>query len=166
MENLLRIKNQSEYIFSDPSQFGRQADIFTACTSNGALRLTTQFISLLEKQFPVKSPFTKMKCRFPVDFAVALSVHVNHLNRCLKDITGKTTSQHIAERIILEAGMLLHSSKWNVCEIGYCFGFEEGPHFINFFKKKAKMSPTAYRKMIRSGIIKIPEFSAQAIYSY
>jgi AraC-like DNA-binding protein len=98
-----------------------------------------------------------MKCRFPVDFAAALAVHVNHVNRCLKDITGKTTSQHIAERIILEASILLYTSKLNVCEIGYCFGFEEGPHFINFFKKNAKMSPTAYRKMIRSGNIEIPE---------
>lgn len=138
-------------------QLGCQAETLNACISNGALRLATQFLNLLERQFPVSSPLRKMKHRFPIDFAAALAVHVNHLNRCLKDITGKTTSQHIAERIILEAGILLYSSKLNVCEIGYCFGFEEGPHFINFFKKNAKMSPTAYRKMIRSQQAELPE---------
>lgn len=127
------------------------------CNSNGALRLTEMFFQLLEKQFPISSPATKMKYRFPLDFAEKLSVHVNHLNKCLKDITGKTTSQHIADRITLEASILLYSSKWNICEIGYCFGFEEGPHFINFFKKNAKMSPTAYRRLTRSKINDVSE---------
>jgi AraC-like DNA-binding protein len=118
--------------------------------SNGTLRLAELFFELLEKQFPISSPYCKMSCRYPVDFAAFLSVHVNHLNRCLKDVTGKTTSQHIADRITREACMLLQNSRWNVCEIGYCFGFEEGPHFINFFKKHTQISPNAYRKITRS----------------
>lgn len=47
------------------------------------------FLKLLEQQFNESSFNHKMKYRFPVDFAVALSVHVNHLNRFLKAITGK-----------------------------------------------------------------------------
>jgi AraC-like DNA-binding protein len=125
--------------------------------SNGALRLTSLFFEILDKQFPICFVGQKMKCRFPVDFAGMASVHVNHLNRCLKDITGKTTSQHIADRLVKEAQTLLKHTEWNVCEIGYCFGFEEGPHFINFFKKNAKMSPTAYRRMIRSEFSKVKE---------
>jgi AraC-like DNA-binding protein len=149
MENALLLKNHPGHMFLEPMPLSSQPEYKLFCSSNGALRMTDLFFDLLEKQFPVSSPNNKMKYRYPVDFAAALSVHVNHLNRCLKDITGKTTSQHIADRIILEARILLHGSKWNICEIGYCFGFEEGPHFINFFKKNVKMSPNAYRRLIR-----------------
>jgi AraC-like DNA-binding protein len=159
MENAYPLKGFSGHILREPSHFYTESQNAQKYPSNGALRLTTVFFDLLEKQFPVCAPNRKMKYRFPVDFADALSVHVNHLNRCLKDITGKTTSQHIADRITLEASVLLHNSKWNVCEIGYCFGFEEGPHFINFFKKNAKMSPTAYRRMIRSKISEVNNVS-------
>jgi len=118
--------------------------------SNGALRLTAIFFELLEKQFPINSIKQKMKFRFPVDFAGALSIHVNHLNKCLKDITGKTTSQLIAERMMKEAQILLSCTDWNICEIGYCLKFEEVSHFINFFKKYKNINPTAYRKIARS----------------
>lgn len=150
METARLINNQSQHNLFASMPSGRHSNHQSACASNAALRLADLFFDLLEKQFLTRSPNSKMKCRYPVDFAAALSVHINHLNRCLKDITGKTTSQLIADRIVLEAGILLHDSKWNVCEIGYCFGFEESPHFINFFKKNVKMSPSAYRRMTRS----------------
>jgi len=153
MENALLTKNYYNHILFEPMYFSNHSENKPIGGSNGALRLTEMFFDLLEKQFPDSSPGRKMKCRFPVDFAETLSIHVNHLNRCLKDTTGKTTSQHIADRIILEACALLHDSKWNICEIGYRFGFEEGPHFINFFKKNMKMSPTAYRRLIRSKLM-------------
>jgi AraC-like DNA-binding protein len=125
----------------------KKVDHYTV--SNGALRLTALFFELLNRQFPIRLIHQKVSSRFPTDFAEAASVHVNHLNRSLKGITGKTTSQLIAERIAGEAQTLLKYSEWNVCEIGYCLGFEEGPHFINFFKKNTHMSPSAYRKMVR-----------------
>jgi len=118
-----------------------------SCDSNGALRLTYLFIKLLENQFPVESIQQKLKYRYPGDFATALFVHVNHLNRALKEVTGKTTSQLIAERIIKEACGLLNYTEWNICEIGWCLGFEEVPHFINFFKKNRQVAPNAYRKI-------------------
>ncbi|WP_259067906.1 helix-turn-helix domain-containing protein [Mucilaginibacter sp. X4EP1] len=149
VENTCSSKNFIGYTGTEILQFSGAAGDFPGCTSNGALRLTITFLKLLEQQFPIGSIGHKMKYRFPVDFADMLSVHVNHLNRSLKDITGKTTSQLIAERITKEASGLLLYTGWNICEIGYCFGFEEGPHFINFFKKNARMSPTAYRKIIR-----------------
>ena len=149
MENALLIKNYPDYILFEPTRLSKHSENKAMGGSNGALRLTEMFFVWLEKQFPI-TPGRKMKCRFPVDFADVLSVHVNHLNRCLKGTTGKTTSQHIADRIVLEACALLHQPKWNICEIGYRFGFEEGSHFINFFKKNMKMSPTAYRRLIRS----------------
>jgi len=49
-------------------------------------------MELLERQFPIESPIQRMKLRSPIDFANQLAVHVNHLNRAIKETMGKTTS--------------------------------------------------------------------------
>ena len=36
-----------------------------------------------------------------------LNVHVNYLNRAVKEVTGKSTTTHITERIVSEAKALL-----------------------------------------------------------
>jgi AraC-like DNA-binding protein len=90
----------------------------------------------------------QVKFRSPTEFASQLAVHVNHLNRALKEVTGKTTSQLIAERIVQEARALLKHTDWNISEIAWCLGFEELPHFINFFKKNAQITPKSFRMAI------------------
>ncbi len=114
-------------------------------SSNAATRISTLFMELLERQFPIETPNHRMRLRSPIDFSEQLSIHVNHLNRSLKELTGKTTTQLIAERIAQEARMLLRHTNWNVSEIGFCLGFEEPAHFINFFRKNNNETPKAYR---------------------
>jgi AraC-like DNA-binding protein len=114
-------------------------------TSNGATRIASLFAELLERQFPIESTLQSMKLRSPIDFAGQLSVHVNHLNRSLKEITGKTTSQLITERVSQEARILLRHTNWTISEVGYCLGFEESSHFINFFKKNCNETPNSFR---------------------
>ncbi|MDP4209675.1 MAG: helix-turn-helix transcriptional regulator [Bacteroidota bacterium] len=113
--------------------------------SNASTRIASLFAELLERQFPIESQVQRMKLRSPVDFAGHLSVHVNHLNRSLKEVTGKTTSQLIAERVSQEARALLKHTNWNISEIAFSLGFEELSHFINFFKKNFKETPKTYR---------------------
>jgi len=108
-------------------------------------RITSVFVELLERQFPIESPAQRFSLRSAKDFANQLSVHVNHLNRAIKDTTGKTTTHHIADRLLAEARALLRHTDWNISEIGYCLGFEEPTHFNNFFKKQTSLSPTAFR---------------------
>jgi AraC-like DNA-binding protein len=115
---------------------------------NAATRLSTLFIDLLERQFPIESSIQRLKLRSPIDFAGQLAIHVNYLNRALKDTTGKTTSQLIAERIIQESKALLKHTTWNISEIGYCLGFEEPPNFINFFKKYTGSTPKSFREIL------------------
>lgn len=112
---------------------------------NAAARISSLFMELLERQFPIESIQQTMKFRSATEFADQLSVHVNHLNRALKDATGKTTTQIIGERIVQEAKALLKHSNWNIAEIGYSLGFEEAPHFINFFKKSTQFTPRSFR---------------------
>ncbi|MFN8354210.1 MAG: helix-turn-helix transcriptional regulator [Spirosomataceae bacterium] len=108
-------------------------------------RITSLFIELLERQFPIESPLQRMKLRVPADFAAHLSVHINHLNRALKTVTGKTTTSLIAERLLQEARTLLKHTDWHIAEIGYCLGFDEPSHFISFFKRNMQTTPGVFR---------------------
>ncbi|HEU4554398.1 MAG TPA: helix-turn-helix transcriptional regulator [Chitinophaga sp.] len=114
-------------------------------THNAAARVSSLFAELLERQFPVESPHQRLKLRTAKDYANRLSVHVNHLNKVLKESTGKTTTDLISSRIVQEAKVLLKQTDWSVSEIAYCLGFEEVAHFSNFFRKQTDFSPLAFR---------------------
>ena len=112
---------------------------------NASQRISTLFLELLERQFPVDDNHQTVNLRSASDFAKQLNVHVNHLNRALKDTTEKTTSQIIGERILQESKILLKHSAWSVSEIAYALGFNEVTHFNNFFKKHVALSPLKFR---------------------
>ena len=79
------------------------------------------------------------------DYAGLLYVTPNHLNRTVKDITGRTASSHIAEMILLEAKSLLQYTELSVAEIAWRLGFSEPSSFHRFFKKEADLTPVEYR---------------------
>ncbi|MET0758958.1 MAG: AraC family transcriptional regulator [Flavobacterium sp.] len=74
---------------------------------NAAQRISTLFLELLERQFPIDNAHQILLLRSASDFAQKLNIHVNHLNRSIKEASDKTTSQLIAERILQEAKILL-----------------------------------------------------------
>ena len=113
--------------------------------SNAAVRISSLFTELLERQFPIESPVQQIALRAPSQYANQLSVHVNHLNRALRETSGKTTSRLISERLLQEAKTLLLHTHWNIGEVAWCLGFEERSHFINFFKKNAQVTPGTFR---------------------
>ena len=121
------------------------ADTF-AQPHNAAARLAARFLDLLEQQFPVESPEQTLELKTAQEFADRLAVHVNHLNRAVKDVTGKPTSTHIASRITDEAKALLLHTTWSVAEIAYSLGFAYPTYFNNFFKKQTGITPLACRK--------------------
>ncbi|MDB4919009.1 AraC family transcriptional regulator [Mucilaginibacter sp.] len=108
-------------------------------------RITSVFTELLERQFPIESPSQRFTLRSAKDYAEQLAVHVNHLNRAIRQTTGKTTTDHIFERLTREAIALLKHTNWNISEISYSLGFEEPAHFNNFFKKQTTTTPSVYR---------------------
>lgn len=113
---------------------------------NASERVASLFLELLERQFPVEDYQHPLHLKSPNDFAQSLSVHVNHLNRSVKSITGKNTSSHISERIITEAKALLRHSDWSVSQIGYSLGFEYPTYFNNYFKRLTGATPSAFRE--------------------
>src|ERR1700733_5239775 len=59
---------------------------------NAATRITHLFMDLLERQFPIERSAEPLRLRTAQDFAAGLAVHVNYLNRSVKNVTGKQTS--------------------------------------------------------------------------
>ena len=112
---------------------------------NASQRIATLFMELLERQFPIDENHPRVGLRSASDFAQQLNIHVNHLNRAIKAITDKTTTQIISERVLQEAKILLKHSIWNVSEIADALGFMEVTHFNNFFKKNVQTSPLKFR---------------------
>jgi AraC-like DNA-binding protein len=114
-------------------------------TINASQRISALFVELLERQFPIDDQHPAIKLRSASEFADQLNIHVNHLNRAVKETLQKTTTVVIAERLVQEAKILLRHSKWGVAEIAYSLGFTEATHFNNFFKKHTEVSPTKFR---------------------
>jgi AraC-like DNA-binding protein len=114
---------------------------------NASQRISSLFMELLERQFPIDENHSKLELRTASQYAKQLNVHVNHLNKAVKENSGKTTSQIIAGRVLQEAKIVLKHSPWNVSEIAYAFGFKEVTHFNNFFKKHVQLSPLKFRAL-------------------
>ena len=113
--------------------------------STAAERITSIFLELLERQFPIESPAQRVRFRTPGEFAEQLNVHINHLNKVLKVATGKTTSQIIADRYMMEARAMLKHTSWNIAEIAFSLGFEDPSYFVKYFKKQTQTTPKGYR---------------------
>lgn len=116
--------------------------------NNALSRLSSVFLELLERQFPVESADRPLELKTAADYAKELSVHVNYLNRAVKEVTGKSTSTHIGERVLAEAKALLQHTDWNVSDVAYALGYEYPTYFNNFFKKMTGINPSAFRDQL------------------
>ena len=112
---------------------------------DASARIACMFLELLDRQFPIDSLEETFSLRTAQDYSARLSVHVNHLNFAVKLITGKTTTEHIAARIFLEAQALLKYTSWTISQIALCLGFEHASNFSSFFRKRSGITPGMFR---------------------
>ncbi|WP_163406898.1 helix-turn-helix domain-containing protein [Flavobacterium ajazii] len=105
-----------------------------------AMVLTTKFKELL---------YTHIKKEHGVGFyASLLNVTPNHLNKSLKNVTGKSPAKWIDETILLEAKYLLYQTNLSVSEIALQVGYYDQSYFSRIFKKQEGITPVQYRKLI------------------
>ncbi|MCW3462704.1 AraC family transcriptional regulator [Chitinophaga nivalis] len=107
--------------------------------------LAQKFTDKLEKQFPIEYTHQQLPLKTAKEFAQVLNTHPNHLNACVKSVTGRTVSEHIRQRMLLEARLLLIHTDWHIAEIAWCLGFEDPGNFTHFFKNHSGQSPHLYR---------------------
>jgi AraC-like DNA-binding protein len=138
------IRNQVNLIIHEAIKMQPAVAYFTP--QNAAARISNLFLTLLEKQFPVDVPRYPLALKRAGDYAEKLSVHVNHLNAAVQEITGRSTTAHINDKIVSEARSLLRHTDWSVAEIAYGLGFEYASYFNNFIKKHTGLTPLQIRK--------------------
>ena len=105
---------------------------------SSSARLTAHFRQLLTHHILSK--------RTVNDYADLLAVTPNHLNKCVKETTGKPASLLIAEMLLLEAKVLLGQPGLPISEIAYRLSFDDLSYFARFFKKHTGLNPTDYRQ--------------------
>lgn len=81
------------------------------------------------------------------EYAALLAVTPNHLNKIIKEQTGKTASSFIENMLIMEAKALLRYTELSISEIAYQLDFTDPSHFNKFFKKEAGVTPLVYRNV-------------------
>ncbi|MBF4519462.1 AraC family transcriptional regulator [Flavobacterium sp. ANB] len=80
------------------------------------------------------------------DYAEMQQLHENYLSTILKERTGKTAGQLIAEKTLSTAKILIQDSQYTMKEIAYMLGFSYTSYFSIFFKKHTGLTPLDYRK--------------------
>lgn len=81
-------------------------------------------------------------------YASAFALTPKRLNEITKETTGRTVTELLHDRIILESKRNLAFSHKSVKEICYELGFEDPAYFSRFFKNNTGISPQDFRDMM------------------
>ncbi|HVU99551.1 MAG TPA: AraC family transcriptional regulator [Puia sp.] len=99
---------------------------------NRATHIFDQFMDLLEKKYSTHHR--------PADYSEELFLSTSYLNQTIKAVSGRTTSYHIHQRVVLEAQRMAVYANSSLKEAASNLGFEDICHFSRFFKKAAGQS--------------------------
>lgn len=80
-------------------------------------------------------------------YANKLFLSENYLNRCMRNVLGKTTKQYINQVSIQYAKLLLRNRTRDVAEIAYELNFPSPSYFARVFKSATGLSPTEFRDL-------------------
>jgi AraC family transcriptional regulator, transcriptional activator of pobA len=103
--------------------------------------LTARFLRKLSRD-----PF---KVTAASEVAQLLGVSRSWLNQLVRNETGKNITEHLKERLVLEAKRLLAHSEFNISEIAYQLGFGDASYFTRLFRQSEKCSPREFREIYR-----------------
>jgi AraC-like DNA-binding protein len=92
--------------------------------------------------------FANQLSGIPTVLEVAKHLHVSsrYLTDMLKALTGQSAQQHIHDRLIEKAKMILSTTRLSVAEVAYQMGFEHPQSFNKLFKRYTNLSPNVFRK--------------------
>ncbi|OYT16317.1 MAG: hypothetical protein B7C24_08425 [Bacteroidetes bacterium 4572_77] len=113
-------------------------------------QLASNFFKLLKLYYKNTSNFSNKEQPSVVYFADKLNITPNYLSDTIRHHSGKSALNIIHDHIIEEAKTMLITSSQTVSEISYILGFEYPNYFSRLFKKKTTLSPSDFRKSVKS----------------
>jgi len=99
--------------------------------------MVKQFFHLLEENYAQNLQINR--------YAEMIGVTPSHLTQTVKMLTGKTSSQMIKGKQLLEIKRLLAHTNLSVSEIASQLNFEDQSYFTKFFKRKTGLTPLQFR---------------------
>jgi AraC-like DNA-binding protein/mannose-6-phosphate isomerase-like protein (cupin superfamily) len=79
------------------------------------------------------------------EYARMIGVTANHLTQTIKQLTGKTSSEIIKDKQLLEIKRLLVHTNLSVSEIAAQLNFDDQSYFTKFFKRETGYTPMQFR---------------------
>jgi len=102
----------------------------------------TQLMHVRRLEILIENNFRSIK--YPRQYAGMMFMSEKNMNRVCKITLNKTTSDLIADRIILEAKRMLVHSKMSVIQIAVELGYIDASYFIRVFKKRTGETPVEF----------------------
>jgi AraC family transcriptional regulator, transcriptional activator of pobA len=93
--------------------------------------------------------FANIKSKHLVTYyADLLNITPNHLNKLVKNITGKSPTKWIDDTLVLEAKVLLYQTNYSISQVAEEVGIYDPSYFSRLFKKYEGITPLEFRKKI------------------
>jgi AraC-like DNA-binding protein/quercetin dioxygenase-like cupin family protein len=97
---------------------------------------------LIEKNF--------IKLKKPSEYADLINLSPSYLNNLCKQNLGKTLSELIQSRILLEAKRLFVCTDLTASQVAHKLNFSDASYFNKFFKRNAGLTPEQFKESINS----------------
>lgn len=108
---------------------------------NGYYPTFRKFMQLLERDFAREKSVAH--------YAGLLHITPKHLSRINRAVVGKTTTELIADRVLLEARRLLVHGAASLSHVAADLGYQDYAHFSRVFKTHTGMTPSAFAARYR-----------------
>ncbi|RAV30571.1 AraC family transcriptional regulator [Sinomicrobium soli] len=96
---------------------------------------------LIEEHYPVEKSASA--------YAAMMNISPKHLNRMVKLSLGKTVTELVADRVLLEAKRLLVHAPKSFAAIARTLGYEDYAYFSRFFRRNTGMTPSDFVRRYR-----------------
>lgn len=126
------------YLLALFTELKRYVDAEDAVAKTAAVRITQLYKEALARHIYHKHSVSA--------YAELLAVSPNHLNKCVKTVTGKSAQETLDDMVLLEAKALLRQTSLSISEIAYKLGKEDHSSFSRFFRLKTSQTPKEYKR--------------------
>lgn len=138
MKSLLQTFLYAAFSMRSQSLKNKKNESDSIYVSRGNRRLYDRFMELLTRYHT-----QERQVKF---YAEKLCVSPKYLSMAVKDFSGKSPSDWIAEYVVAEAKSLLYYSQLSTLEVAFRLNFQSQAAFSKFFKQNTGISPLKYVK--------------------